>query len=99
MFISKIHTYYCTEGDNIELTCSVYTDSIKVEWYKDGNKLHKCTNMSITTNGNHRMLTIVETTVTDSGTYIVEAQNVVLEILLTVKGNFTANTQTFRLLI
>ncbi|CAC5417542.1 MYBPC1 [Mytilus coruscus] len=88
MFTPKIHMYYCTEGDSIELSCSVYTDNIEVEWYKDVNELHECTNISITSNGNHRMLTILETTVTDSGTYFVKAQNAVMKISLTVKAIF-----------
>lgn len=95
MFTSKIHPDHCTEGDSIELSCSVYTDNIEVKWYKDDNEIHECTNISITSNGNHRMLTILETTVIDSGTYIVEAQNVVMKISLKVKGKFTANNTLF----
>lgn len=88
MFTSKIQKeHHCTEGDSIKLTCSVYTDNIKVKWYKGDNELHECTHISITSHGNHRMLTIVETEVTDSGTYFVKAQSVVLEMSLTVKGN------------
>lgn len=100
MFTSKIQTaHHCTEGDNINLTCSVYTDNIEVKWYKEKNELNECTHISITSNGNHRMLTIVETVVTDSGTYFVKAQSVVLEMSLTVKGNFVTKVLTLPLLI
>ncbi|XP_071149137.1 uncharacterized protein [Mytilus edulis] len=89
MFTSKTQIeHHCTEGDSIKLTCSVYTDNIKVKWYKDDKELNECTHISITSNGNHRMLTIVETEVIDSGTYFVKAQSVVLEMTLTVKAIF-----------
>ncbi|CAG2239836.1 unnamed protein product [Mytilus edulis] len=95
MFTSNIQIeHHCTEGDNIKLKCSVYTDNIEVKWYKENNELHECTHISITSNGNHRMLTIVETEVTDSGTYFVKAQSVVLEMSLTVKGNFVTKVLT-----
>ncbi|CAC5410853.1 TTN [Mytilus coruscus] len=85
MFTLKIYTHHCTEGNKIELTCSVYTYNIEVKWYKENNELHECKNISITSNGNHRTLIIVETTATD---YFVKAKNVEMEMSLTVKGNF-----------
>lgn len=86
MFTSTIGTQYCTEGNKIEMTCSVHTANIEVKWYKKGSELHPSSNILITSSGNQHTLTIVETTATDSGTYYVKAENVEMEFSITVKG-------------
>ncbi|XP_063412340.1 uncharacterized protein LOC134695076 isoform X2 [Mytilus trossulus] len=70
------------------MTCSVYTDKIEVTWYKDDQELPKCTNILITSKGNHRTLTILKATVPETGTYFVKAQNAEMKISLTVKAVF-----------
>lgn len=92
MFISTIASHHCTEGDKIELTCSVHTANIKVKWYKKEWELYQSNNILITSSGNQHTLTIVETTATDSGIYCVKAENVEMEFLITVKGILIANT-------
>ncbi|CAG2252370.1 unnamed protein product [Mytilus edulis] len=67
MFTSTIDTQQCTEGDKIELSCSVHTANIEVKWYKKDSELHQSNNILITSSGNQHTLTIVETTVKDSG--------------------------------
>lgn len=99
MFTAKIDTQHCTEGNKIELTCTVYTDSIEVKWYKEKDELHRSKNILITSNGNQRTLTIPKTTIPDSGTYCVKAHNVEMKMSITVKGNLIANAQTLRLLV
>ncbi|CAG2239834.1 unnamed protein product [Mytilus edulis] len=93
MFTSKIDPQICIEGNKLELTCSVYTDNIEVQWYKEKEHLHECENMLINTNKNQHMLNIVKTTIADSGKYYVKAGNVQMEIQVIVKGNFIQLTE------
>lgn len=93
MFTSKIDPQICIEGNKLELTCSVYTDNIEVQWYKEKEHLHECENMLINTNKNQHMLTIVKTTIADSRKYYVKAGNVQMEIQVIVKGNFIQLTE------
>lgn len=92
MFTSTIDTQHCTEGDKIELTCSVHTANMEVKWYKQKRELHQSNNLLITSSGNHHTLTIVETTAKDYGTYSVKAENVEMEFSITVKGILIENT-------
>ncbi|XP_063411252.1 uncharacterized protein LOC134694185 [Mytilus trossulus] len=88
MFTSTIDTQHCTEGNQLEMTCSIHTANIEVKWYKKGSELHKSSNILITSRGNQHTLTIVETTATDSGTYCVKAENVEMEFSIKVKAIF-----------
>ncbi|CAG2250963.1 unnamed protein product [Mytilus edulis] len=88
MFTSKIDPQSCFEGNKLEMVCSVYTDNIEVQWYKEKEQLHACENMLINTNKNQHMLTIEKATIMDSGKYYVKAGNVQMEIPVIVKDMF-----------
>lgn len=88
MFSSKIESHYCIKGRTLKLECDVCAYDIEVLWYKENQQLHACDNIQIEKSITKRMLTIVKTTLEDSGKYYVKAGKTEREIQVTVKGIF-----------
>ncbi|CAC5368038.1 TTN [Mytilus coruscus] len=88
-FTSKSKSQNCIEGDNIQLSCSVFSDRLELKWYKWKQELHECPDILITKNGFQRILTILNSTVRDSGTYYAKAGKEQTDIQVTVKALFS----------
>lgn len=89
--------YYCIEGEMLELKCSVYADSICVEWFKNISKrygmdrIETNNNILIDNEGKDHVLTIKNAKVTDSGKYTIIAGHDRQQLTVTVAGKQKKN--------
>lgn len=93
MFTSSFEQMYCIEGEMLQLTCSVYSESVDVEWFKDdsnpskNDKIESNEHISLNRYGKDHVLTIKNAKMRDAGLYIIIAGNVRKLLSVTVEGN------------
>ncbi|VDH93208.1 Hypothetical predicted protein [Mytilus galloprovincialis] len=85
MYTSEFRPMKCIEGETLQLKCSVYSEDINIEWYKDDTKVKQNKNISIEIDGKDHCMTIQQAKLSDAGQYMVSAGNVEKQVTVTVE--------------
>ncbi|CAC5358503.1 unnamed protein product [Mytilus coruscus] len=88
MFTNKFASIYCIEGEYLHLKCSLYSEEIGVQWFKNGIEIKENENVSITSAGTDHQMTFKYAKVSDTGRYSVIARNVQKQLTVTVQALF-----------
>lgn len=73
-------------GDPVVLECEVSRASAQVSWKKDGEEMEESRNITIIEDGISRQLTIRSSTLEDSGQYICDAKDDVMDFTVKISG-------------
>ncbi|CAC5404652.1 unnamed protein product [Mytilus coruscus] len=85
MFTSEFNPINCIEGEKLQLKCSVYSEDIHVEWFKDHKKMEQNENISIGNDGMHHCMIFQHAKLSDAGQYFMVAGNVRKQLTVTIK--------------
>lgn len=78
-------------GETLVLDCEVSRSNAEVTWKKNGEEVEDSRNITILEDGVIRQLTVHSLTVEDSGQYVCDAKDDVMDFLVKVKGMFRDN--------
>lgn len=87
MFTSTFDPICCDEGDDLELKCTVYSEKVRVKWFKSEIEIKESQNILIQWTENNHFITFKHAKVSDSGQYWIVAGNVQKQLTVNVKGN------------
>ncbi|XP_052090203.1 uncharacterized protein LOC127726788 [Mytilus californianus] len=90
MFTSQFNPIKCIEGEKLQLTCSVYSEDVFVEWSKGDVRINEYENILIESDGIHHCMTIQQAKLSDAGQYIIVAGNVRKQVTVNVQEMFTS---------
>ncbi|XP_052462731.1 obscurin-like protein 1 isoform X3 [Carassius gibelio] len=72
-------------GDTVVLECEVSRPNAEVTWKKDGDEIEENSNITITEDGTSRHLTIHSAAFEDTGQYVCDARDDVMDFLVKIK--------------
>ncbi|XP_059418390.1 obscurin-like protein 1 isoform X10 [Carassius carassius] len=72
-------------GDTVVLECEVSRPNAEVTWKKDGEEIEENSNITITEDGTSRHLTIHSAAFEDTGQYVCDARDDVMDFLVKIK--------------
>uniref|UniRef100_A0A8C1QZ22 Obscurin-like protein 1 n=1 Tax=Cyprinus carpio TaxID=7962 RepID=A0A8C1QZ22_CYPCA len=72
-------------GDTVVLECEVSRPNAEVTWKKDGEEIEENSNITITEDGTNRQLTIHSAAFEDTGQYVCDARDDVMDFLVKIK--------------
>lgn len=73
-------------GETIVLDCEVSRPNAEVSWKKDGEEIEETSNITITEDGSTRQLTIHSSRLEDTGQYLCDAKDDVMDFSLKING-------------
>lgn len=91
MFTSEFNPIKCIEGEMLQLKCSVYSDDINVEWFKDDAKIKQNESISIEIDGKDHFMKVKNAKLSDAGQYVMVAGNVQKQLTVTIEGSHNKN--------
>lgn len=101
-FIRPRKTAYEVEkfiGETIVLDCEVSRSNAEVSWKKNGEEIEENSNITITEDGSIRQLTIHSLRLEDTGQYLCDAKDDVMDFSLKIHGKFLVINNNSRLVL
>lgn len=74
-------------GETIVLECEVSRSNAEVSWKKNGDEIEENNHITITEDGSTRQLTIHASRLEDTGQYLCDAKDDVMDFSLKINGN------------
>lgn len=73
-------------GETVVLDCEVSRSNAEVSWKKNGEEIEENSNVTITEDGSTRQLTIHSSRLEDTGQYLCDAKDDVMDFSLKING-------------